>query len=250
LNNQIIIFTDGAAKGNPGPAGWGTIVRDLAGSVLELGGAAALATNNQMEMTAVIEGLRTIVSLDGDALILSDSQYVLNGIQKWVYGWRRNGWVTSGGGQVANRELWEEMMNLLEKRRGRGKIEWRYVRGHVGTPGNERVDRIASDLAEGKHVDLYSGPESGYGVDLSILPAPEEPGAVRRKDAYTSTQKKSVYYLSLVGGVLETHKTWQECERRVKGRSGVLFKKVSNQLELNDTLLKWGVNGPVPELFK
>jgi len=140
----IVVFADGAAKGNPGPGGWGAIVVTPEGRVTELGGGVGHTTNNRMELTATIEALRHIGALAGPVAVHTDSTYVIRGIQQWIHGWRRRGWRTAGGGEVLNRDLWEK---LAEAENRAGRVTWHYVRGHRGIPGNERVDEIAIGLA-------------------------------------------------------------------------------------------------------
>ena len=169
---HIVVFTDGAAKGNPGPGGWGAIVVTPAGDVTELGRRAAeTTTNNRMELTGAIEALSSIRDVPGPVAIYTDSTYVIQGIRGWIFGWRQRGWKTAAGADVLNRDLWEELDDLV-RARGKGGVTWHYVRGHAGTPGNERVDEIADGLARGLPIDLYRGPLVGY--PHAILDLPEE----------------------------------------------------------------------------
>src|SRR5215470_7885304 len=130
----IVVFCDGVAKGNPGFGGWGVVIATPDGRVIEKGGAAAHTTNNKMELTAAIEALSAIARLDGPVAIHTDSTYVIKGLNEWIWGWRRKGWKTATGTDVLNRDLWERLATLVDAR-GKGGIEWHYVRGHVGTPG-------------------------------------------------------------------------------------------------------------------
>src|SRR5688572_4739137 len=109
-----VVFTDGAAKGNPGPGGWGAIVVTAGGRVRELGGGSRHTTNNRMELTAPIQALAHLESLSGRVAIYTDSTYVIRGIQEWVPSWRRRGWRTMGGKDVLNRELWEHLWDLVQ----------------------------------------------------------------------------------------------------------------------------------------
>src|SRR4051794_34994956 len=166
----IVVFTDGAAKGNPGPGGWGAIVVTPAGEVTELGGRAGqTTTNNRMELTGAIEALSALRNVPGTLAIYTDSTYVIQGIRAWIFGWRKRGWKTATGGDVLNRELWEQLDDLV-RARGKAAIGWHYVRGHAGTPGNERVDEIADGLAQGKPITLYRGPLIGYEHAILDLP--------------------------------------------------------------------------------
>lgn len=133
----IDIYTDGACQGNPGPGGWGAILRFKAHEK-EISGYSPQTTNNQMEMRAVIEALKMLKERCRVRLH-TDSQYLKNGITRWIHGWKRNGWVTSEKLPVKNRELWEELDRLSQ----RHEIEWVWVRGHAGHPENERCDELA-----------------------------------------------------------------------------------------------------------
>ena len=166
---QTVVFTDGASKGNPGPGGWGVIIVWPDGRVTELGGGAVMTTNNKMELTGAIEALSRLRGASGPVSIYTDSTYVIQGIRAWVHGWKRRGWKTAAGTDVLNRELWERLDDLAASRGPRG-IAWHYVRGHVGIPGNERVDEIADSFATQKPVALYDGPLSGYPVPILDLP--------------------------------------------------------------------------------
>src|SRR5215510_14931822 len=126
----IVVFTDGAAKGNPGPGGWGAIVVTPEGVVTELGGRAAEATtNNKMELTGAIEALVALRAVPGPVAIYTDSTYLIQGIRGWIFGWRKRGWKTAAGGDVLNRDLWEQLDELV-RARGKNGITWHYVRGH------------------------------------------------------------------------------------------------------------------------
>ena len=168
-DRPIVAFSDGASKGNPGPGGWGVVIVTADGLVAELGGRAAHTTNNRMELTGAIEALSEVRSLAGRVAVYTDSTYVIKGISEWIWAWRRRGWKTAEGNEVLNRDLWEQLAGLVEAR-GKGGIEWHYVRGHVGTPGNERVDEIADTLARHGEVELYRGPLLAYGREILDLP--------------------------------------------------------------------------------
>lgn len=236
---SIIVFCDGACSGNPGPGGWGSVVCDFQ-TVYELGGASPQTTNNQMELSALIESLESLKGNKGSILILTDSVYVLRGATQWVHGWRKNNWMTSEGNPVANRELWERIPGLLSHFKPK-QIQWGYVPGHKGVPGNERVDEIAVQFSQGQRPKLYNGPFSAYSVDLRELPADV---SIPIKNYSEKEKKEPFSYLSLLNGQVERHKTWVECEKRVKGRSGAKFKKAMSQEEENSILRSWGV-GPI-----
>jgi ribonuclease HI len=236
-----IVFTDGGAKGNPGPGGWGVIVVTAYGTVTELGVGSPHTTNNKMELNGAIAALEQVAGEPCRAAIYTDSTYVIQGITGWIFGWRRRNWKTAEGGDVLNRDLWQRLADLVSAR-GAATIEWRWVRGHVGTPGNERVDEIATAFALQKSVTLYRGPLAGYGLD--ILQVPEDTAVPKRAaPAGGGNGHKSAAhsYLSVVDGVLARHATWAECERRVKGRSGARFKKAASAADEAAILRAWGL---------
>jgi len=238
----IVAFADGAAKGNPGPGGWGAIVVGPSGEVTELGGRVAHTTNNRMEMTAVIEALRRVRDVPGPVAMHTDSTYVIRGIREWIHAWRRRGWKTIEGKDVVNRDLWEELAALERARGGGGKVEWHYVRGHSGIPGNERVDEIAEGNAAGRPPALYRGPLVRYGV--AVMDIPEDTRTPARGSGGTSRAKKKTpaySYLSLVDGRPMRHATWAECERRVSGRPGARHKKAASAADEQEILRSWGV---------
>ena len=138
---KVEIFTDGACKGNPGPGGWGAVLR-MGTRERELSGSERDTTNNRMEMRAVIEALNAL-KRPCDVTLATDSRYVLDGLTKWVPGWQRNGWRTADRKPVKNADLW---MALIEAARPH-QIHWQWVRGHAGHPENERADKLASDAA-------------------------------------------------------------------------------------------------------
>jgi ribonuclease HI len=134
---MIDIYTDGACSGNPGPGGWGAILRH-GDTEKELFGGEGLTTNNRMEMMAVIEALRALKQ-PVTARVHTDSQYVQKGISEWIHGWKRRGWKTAGKEPVKNEDLWREMDRLAAQH----DIEWIWVKGHAGHPENERADALA-----------------------------------------------------------------------------------------------------------
>jgi ribonuclease HI len=231
-----IVYSDGACSGNPGRGGWGTIVVTPEGQVTELGGGESETTNNRMELMGAIRGLELLRGAPGPVLMLTDSTYVIRGITQWVWGWRQRGWKTAEGNDVANQDLWERLVRAAVRGKD-AKIDWRYVRGHVGIAGNERVDEIAVGFTKGKRVNLYRGPLLGYGVAVHDLPQAEELPEPKPKVA----KQAAFSYLSLVDGVPMRHATWPECERRVKGRSGARFKKALSEQEERQILASWGV---------
>jgi ribonuclease HI len=138
---KVEIFTDGACKGNPGPGGWGVVLR-IAHHEKELSGSEPATTNNRMELTAVIRALGALKE-PCHVLLHTDSRYVIDGITKWIYGWQKNGWRNAAKKPVLNADLWLELWTAVRPHR----IEWIWVKGHDGHPENERADRLASDAA-------------------------------------------------------------------------------------------------------
>lgn len=219
MDTSITIFTDGAAKGNPGRGGYGVVITD-GETVTELGAHKALTTNNEMELQAVVAALSAVLDRDLPVAIYTDSKYVVEGATGWVFGWVKNGWQTKAKTEVANKALWQALLPLLNK----VTIEWHKVPGHVGIIGNERADTIASDLADKGSFALYSGPVAGYGYDISDT-SYDERKAKDRSDARKRSNQKAYSYVSAVAGVVQVHQTWSECEARVKGKSDTRFKK-------------------------
>lgn len=239
----IVVFTDGASKRNPGPGGWGVVIVTPDGHVTELGGGAALTTNNKMELTGAIQALTRLRATSGRLAVYTDSTYVIQGIESWVHNWKRRGWKTATGGEVMNRELWEELSGLTGSRPPRS-ITWHYVRGHSGIPGNERVDAIADGFAVNGRVTLYDGPLAGYGIP--ILDIPDDTNVPKRSPstggAVSGKSKGPAYsYLSVVDGTPMRHTTRADCERRVKGRSNARFKKATSAADEVAILKAWQI---------
>ncbi|WP_305098177.1 ribonuclease HI [Croceibacterium aestuarii] len=138
----VEIFTDGACKGNPGPGGWGAILR-RGTHEKELSGGEAATTNNRMEMTAVIRALEALTE-PCEVNLHSDSRYVIDGITKWIEGWQRKSWINASRKPVLNADLWQQMLDAAAPHR----IRWIWVKGHAGHPENERADRLASAAAD------------------------------------------------------------------------------------------------------
>lgn len=134
-------FTDGACKGNPGPGGWGVVLR-MGAREKELSGGEPLTTNNRMELTAAIEALNAL-KRPCRVKLSTDSRYVMDGLTKWIFGWQKNGWRTADKKPVKNAELWQALLAAAKPHR----VEWQWVKGHAGHPENERADRLASDAA-------------------------------------------------------------------------------------------------------
>jgi ribonuclease HI len=196
---------------------------DIDRKVTELGGGEKFTTNNKMELTGAIEGL-SHVEVGSSNVIYTDSSYVINGIIKWIHGWKKNGWKTKTKEDVSNKDLWIKLLAQIEGK----KIEWKHVSGHAGIVGNERCDRIATAFADGEKMKLYNGALANYDLPniLNISPGSAgSAGSVEKKSSSSHSKAKAYSYVSSVGGVIETHHTWAECEKRVKGAKGARYKK-------------------------
>ncbi|GHA98444.1 ribonuclease HI [Algimonas arctica] len=146
LDGALVIYTDGACSGNPGPGGWG-VVMFHGKKQKELSGSAPETTNNRMEMQAVIEALKAIKpGWTGKTVLYSDSTYVLKGLQEWLPGWKKRGWKTAAKKPVKNEDLWRDLDALAATR----DIDWRWIKGHAGDFGNERADTLASEAVPGR----------------------------------------------------------------------------------------------------
>jgi ribonuclease HI len=210
----IDIITDGACSGNPGPGGWATIIVASDGIVNEFSGNAANTTNNQMELHAIIVGLQKVDS-HAEVHIHTDSQYVINGITKWVFGWQKNGWRTKDGKAVENQELWRTLIGLTHK-----NVHWHYVRGHNGHVMNERANTLAQQQSK----------------SLGTI-------ATNRTTATHTTVGADTFprYISLVESEFRHHATWDACKQAVHGVSGARFKKVNSAQELASQRRQWGL---------
>ncbi|MEO1911771.1 MAG: ribonuclease HI [Paracoccus sp. (in: a-proteobacteria)] len=139
---DLFAWTDGACSGNPGPGGWGVLMRAMDGETVvkerELAGGEAATTNNRMELMAAISALETL-SRPSQIVIVTDSAYVKNGVTEWIHGWKRNGWKTADRKPVKNVELWQR----LDEAQKTHKVEWRWIKGHAGHAENERADELA-----------------------------------------------------------------------------------------------------------
>lgn len=246
---SAIIYCDGACSGNPGPGGWGTLILNDKDEVEEIGGFEPNSTNNRMEMVAAIAGLNRLgVTKSSQVELYTDSTYLIKGITEWVHGWKKRGWTTSQGEPVANQDLWIELESLVDSLGP--TVQWLYVRGHRGIPGNERVDAIAVAFSKQKEIELYKGPLEHYQVDLLNHKHSEEgskktsshPKSKESRKSYQgSSGSKGAYYISYVDRVFQKHVTWSACESRVKGKAGAKFKKISSPEEEIEYRQKWGV---------
>ena len=142
-DDAVVVYSDGACSGNPGPGGWAARIKYPDGRIRELGNAESETTNNRMELRAAIEGLKLLK--DAKAVtVVTDSEYVRKGITEWIHGWKRRGWRTAAKKPVLNQDLWRELDQLNTDR-----VRWQYTRGHAGDEDNERCDDIAQAFAQG-----------------------------------------------------------------------------------------------------
>lgn len=245
---NIVIYTDGACSGNPGPGGWASVIIFPEGviakgslvqgfdEVVELGGRDLSTTNNRMEMLAVIRALQFSDHPEVLVDVYTDSVYVIRGITQWAFAWKKRGWKTAEGKDVQNKDLWQTLMHVVGSRKE--KVRWHFCRGHRGTPGNERCDELSVQASRGQRLDLYRGPLSGYGYDVMPPPEPEALPEMKAK----VEKVKAHSYLSDLGGVVSRHKDWPSCEAKVKGRSGAKFKKALSPEDEASILKSWGLD--------
>jgi len=237
LKNTFYVFTDGACSKNPGPGGYGSIVYFPNQTVKELGEAFKDTTNNRMEMMGILASLNELKSQTDNIRVYTDSMYFINGITKWIFGWKKRGWKTAEGKDVLNKDLWESIDQRLQTMKS--KVMWFYVPGHSNFMPNERVDQIAVGFSKQGQYSLFSGAYSSYDVDLFKDIKKVEDGEFKKVSSKSSSNKgkKAYSYVSRVNGVVEVHKTWAECEAKVKGRSGVKFKKALSKSD-EEALIK------------
>ncbi|MEB3264938.1 MAG: ribonuclease H [Synechococcus sp.] len=179
---------DGACSGNPGPGGWGALLRFSDGSVREMGGAERSTTNNRMELTAALALLEALAELPhaSDLAIRTDSRYLIDGFSKWMAGWKRKGWRTASGGAVLNRDLWE----ALDRAR-LPSVRLEHVRGHSGDPDNERCDAIAVAFSRGRRPPLAEGEQVQQLQVVAEVPASAAAPAPAPAAATSSTAEPS-----------------------------------------------------------
>ncbi|MEI8337763.1 MAG: ribonuclease HI [bacterium] len=221
---KIIIFSDGSSRGNPGPGGWSAIVcfgEDKEMNIFELGGRELSTTNNRMELTGAIKAFEQLQKrkIEGDVILYSDSSYVINGISSWIKGWKANDWMTKDKKEVSNKDLWQMLDDVSQG----FKVSWNVISGHVGIPGNERCDEIATGFATSETVNLFDGKMSDYKISLLDLKPKQSLVDVKKNKSKNSS--KAYSYISKVDGQIKIHQTWKECEDRVKGKTNTRFKK-------------------------
>jgi ribonuclease HI len=229
-SNLWIAYTDGAASGNPGPGGWGFLLVSPGGAVLERSGGNPATTSNRMELAAAAEAADTVRIRDpkGSLVIRTDSKYVCDGFEKGLARWPKSGWKTIAGTPVQHQDLWEILLELRER------VRFEKIPGHAGYAPNERVDALAVAASQGRSADREWTADQSYSIPREVLLG----------DIPRESLKKwgSPIYLSLMGGKLERHSTWAECEKRVKGQGAAKFKKVQTDAEEARTLELWGVS--------
>ncbi len=241
--NEIIIYTDGSSLGNPGPAGWGSVLIFPDKKVIELGGREKESTNNRMEITAGIMALKEIEKRKVKAKTIkihTDSSYVLNGITMWIYAWVKNNWITKTKESVLNQDLWEKLFKVENNLKHQYKIEWVKVSGHSGVHLNERCDAIATSNAGNNTTILFRGNLKDY--EKLFGPVAQTQGvqsSTLNKTKNKNKGKIAYSYVSFVAGKMHSDKTWSECEKRVKGKSGAKYKKVFSKEEESDLIAEW-----------
>lgn len=239
MEKSLVVFTDGAARGNPGPGGWGAVlVNKEYDEVVELGGGKPHTTNNEMELSAIVAALAHASLSALPLIICTDSSYAIRGITEWITGWERKGWKTMTGEPVANRALWEQMNSLVQS--STGDITWVHIKGHAGIPGNERCDVIATGFADAKPAALMRGKLSNYPHDifsLKVDPALATKSGSKKSDG--PTDPGYPIYLSYIHKTLSRDTEWKKCELRVKGVSGAKWKKVKTAAEEAATIAGW-----------
>ncbi len=234
-DQTYIVFTDGSSRGNPGPGGWAAIVIENGDKLTELGGRVEHTTNNRMELEAALRALEFLPE-QAVVTIHTDSSYLISGMTKWVAGWKRNGWQTSTKIEVLNRDLWSALDRVAASR----NVHFQYVGGHRGVLGNERCDHIATDLADGEQHKLFSGRLKDYDLP-NILDVSQNETIAENKKTDSARHRAAAYsYVSMVGGIIETHHTWPECERRVRGVAGAKYKKSLNQADEQKIIEEFG----------
>ncbi len=210
MKNELLIYTDGASRGNPGPGGWAAVilVGDLA---MEVAGGVKRATNNQMELQAVLSVLSDSAALahKGPVTVLSDSAYVVNGLNSWVWGWEKKGWVTMQKKPVENRDIWMNLLELLKQYGDRLTIS--KVSGHSGELYNERCDELAVDAALGKSQQFFKGKLTDYETFLNEIGTTAKKAVTKKKSSKTGA---AYSYVSLVDGKVHADKTWAACALR------------------------------------
>lgn len=234
---QFEVYTDGSSLGNPGNGGWAAIVvKNFKNekSVKELAGFELNTTNNKMEMTSVIKAFDDIgENRNFTITVYSDSAYVVTGVTSWLPGWIHKDWITSTGNAVKNRELWEQFQKYCAFYGS--KLKFVKVKAHSGNLENERCDYIAKSVASDQQMSVRIVTDwtkfEDYQSDLKNGTL----GVSKATKSSGSKRKRAMCYVSLVDGDIYVDTEWSECQKRMKGHKGCLYKKAANECE-RDTI--------------
>ncbi|MEI8061886.1 MAG: ribonuclease H [bacterium] len=241
---QVIIYTDGSSRGNPGPGGYAFVVvypnATAEMRIDEAGGREVMTTNNRMEMKAVIEALHFFNDYYAKGVevlyeVRLDSSYVMQGATKWIHGWKAKNWITASKEDVKNVDLWQDMDEVMKGK----KIEWTLLKGHNNIFGNEKCDQIATTYADGKVPELYKGFLSEYPDAEAILNVEPELSGSEKKAKKSSSKNKNVTaysYVSKVGGIIHVDKNWDDCKNRVHKSKGALYKKSISPMDESEII--------------
>ena len=251
--DPIVIYTDGACYGNPGPGGWGVRIEypKPSNAVIEFGGHSRRTTNNRMELLAAAQGLLATLDETGPIVIVTDSQYVKNGIESWIAGWKKRGWVRKDKEPVLNMDIWKLLDGL-----NRETVRWAWVRGHSTTAGNNRVDEIATSFSKGKPVAFETRlppPDRRLPAAAAVVPDgldddddPFDDGddfdaGSQSIDGATPPETYPCYISWLPNAGLMVHTVWADCDLRVRGVSNAKFKKCKTREDYAAAVEKWGL---------
>ncbi|MEI6580733.1 MAG: RNase H family protein [bacterium] len=248
---EIIIYTDGSSLGNPGPGGWGAVIIINNEKVIEIGGREKESTNNRMEITGVLEALLLVEKRKPESkkiIIHTDSSYVLNSITGWIHSWVKNDWKTKLGDPVLNKDLWEKLYKVHLNLKNKYEIDWIKVSGHSGVHLNERCDGIATSFSANNTTILFTGTLKNYEKLFGEITTPSRPkvgtSLPNKEGGVNKIKNKSKIaysYVSTVAGKVHADKTWTECEKRVKGKSGAKYKKVFSKEEEQELIALWSL---------
>jgi len=240
--DEIIIYTDGSSLGNPGPGGWGSVLLFPDNKVVELGGREKESTNNRMEMMASIMALKEVEKRKIKASVINihtDSAYLLNGITMWIHSWVKNNWKTKADEDVLNKDLWEILYKVQMNLKNKYEVEWVKVAGHAGVHLNERCDVIATSFSANNTTILFTGTLANYEKLFGKIDQEMPETKTKKKSSKNKSSKTAYSYVSAIGGKVHSDKTWAQCEKRVKGKSGAKYKKVYSKEEEQDLIAEW-----------
>jgi len=229
------LFTDGACSGNPGPGGYGYLWLSPDFKVFEGGGFSPDSTNNQMELTAILEGIRARPKDALSITLYTDSRYALDGLTKYLHRWVKNGFKTTTQTSVKNETIWQQLYNEILNQ-NEFRITYQWVKGHAGIPLQERVDDIARlySLSMGAPTPIHL--RQGESVD-PVLHA--QAGQVPKKSF-------DAYYLVYKNNHLSRYSTWEDCKKAVSGEAKVRYKKIHRAEEEQECMRKWGLEDYCP----